>query len=277
MMDNLLSVVLYPTIVFVLAAVIFIVLDTQQQMKCNPGQKWYENKDLKLDILYLVINTFLKKYMMIFVAIIIWSILLPIFDPKSMSIYVQRSMGPLGKFPFYQQVIIYLIVSDFSMYWLHRLFHHQKLWRYHAVHHSEKQVDWTTAYRFHPVNIMLSPVLTDVVMLNLGITPEVMFFLRPFDAAYSFFVHANLSWTLGYIKYIMATPVFHRWHHASNIEAMSKNFAPTFAFWDVLFGTFYMPENKLPEEYGINDANYPQDLIHQLIYPFKRRNRSTIS
>lgn len=277
MISYMLSVAAYPTMVFIIAATIFFILDMQPQIKCNPSQKWFNNPDLLLDILYLVINTILKKYMMVGVAIIIWSLLLPLIDLKTMTIYVQEAKGPLGAFSFYGQVFIYLFLSDLSMYWLHRLFHQQKLWRFHAVHHSEKQVDWTTAYRFHPLNIAFSPVLTDVVMLNLGISPEVLFFLRPFDAAYSFFVHANLNCTLGFAGYIIATPVFHRWHHSSDTEAMSKNFAPTFAIWDVLFGTYYMPHNKLPVEYGVNDEYYPAGLLQQLLYPFRKSNNSIIS
>ena len=47
------------------------------------------------------------------------------------------------------------------------------------------------------------------------------------------------------------------------------NFAPTFPFWDVLFGTFYMPAGKLPENYGIEDPTFPAGFAAQLIYPFR--------
>ena len=46
------------------------------------------------------------------------------------------------------------------------------MWRYHAIHHSAEEVDWTTSYRFHPVNLMLQPALVTVIMLTLGISPE---------------------------------------------------------------------------------------------------------
>lgn len=277
MIDGILTLISFPAAAFCVAAGVFFFLDTAPKIKCNPEHYWINNPDLKIDILYLIINTLLKKYLMLGVAVLIWMILLPISDIKSITSYVKESRGPLGALPFYYQVCIYLILSDFCMYWLHRAFHHHRLWKYHAAHHSEKQVDWTTAYRFHPMNIAFSPVLTDLTMLHLGISPEVMFFLRPFDAAYSFFVHANLNCTLGVLRYVVATPVFHRWHHASKIEARSKNFAPTFAIWDVVFGSFYMPKGAYPTEYGIDDPDYPNGLIQQLIYPFRKQNRSIIS
>jgi sterol desaturase/sphingolipid hydroxylase (fatty acid hydroxylase superfamily) len=83
-------------------------------------------------------------------------------------------------------------------------------------------------------------------------------------------VHANLNWTLGPLKYVIATPVFHRWHHGPPNEGGEKNFAPTFSFWDVMFGTFYMPEGKLPQTYGVDDARFPQGFVGQLVYPFLR-------
>jgi len=70
-----------------------------------------------------------------------------------LSDYLSNGRGPLGALPFWGQVAAYLLLSDFLLYWNHRLFHGDRLWRYHAIHHSAEEVDWTTAYRFHPVNL----------------------------------------------------------------------------------------------------------------------------
>ena len=91
---------------------------------------------------------------------------------------------------------------------------------------------------------------------------------------HSAFVHANLNWTLGPFKYVLATPVFHRWHHTSPAEGGESNFAPTFAIWDLLFGTFYMPEGKLPETFGVDDPTFPTEgYLAQLIHPFKPKEQ----
>jgi sterol desaturase/sphingolipid hydroxylase (fatty acid hydroxylase superfamily) len=65
--------------------------------------------------------------------------------------------------------------------------------------------------------------------------------------------------------------VFHRWHHTMPDEGGNSNFAPTFAFWDVLFGTFYMPPGRLPARYGVDDPQFPAGFLKQLAYPFIRR------
>jgi len=86
--------------------------------------------------------------------------------------------------------------------------------------------------------------------------------------AHSAFVHANLDWTLGPFKYAIAGPVFHRWHHTSAGRGSEKNFAATFPILDVLFGTFYMPAGKLPDNYGIGEREYPTSFPAQLVHPF---------
>jgi sterol desaturase/sphingolipid hydroxylase (fatty acid hydroxylase superfamily) len=103
-----------------------------------------------------------------------------------------------------------------------------------------------------------------------GISPNIMLWVGPFTTFHSAFVHANLNWTLGPFKYVLATPVFHRWHHTSPEEGGNTNFAGTFPIWDILFGTFRMPENALPESYGKDEQAIPSEIVGQLAYPFRQ-------
>jgi sterol desaturase/sphingolipid hydroxylase (fatty acid hydroxylase superfamily) len=167
-------------------------------------------------------------------------------------------------------VIIFVVASDFLLYWIHRGFHRPAMWKYHAIHHSSEELEWISAARFHPVNIFLGTVAVDVALLLAGISPEVMVVVGPFTIAYSAFVHANLNWTFGPFKYVLASPVFHRWHHTAFDKGGDKNFAGTFPVFDWLFGTFYMPEHELPETYGVDDKEFPDGFGAQLLYPFKQ-------
>ena len=88
-----------------------------------------------------------------------------------------------------------MVLADFMMYWLHRMFHRGGFWKYHAIHHSSEDVDWISAARFHPVNLLLGTIGVDVVLLMAGISPNVMLWLGPFNIFHSAFVHANLNWT----------------------------------------------------------------------------------
>jgi sterol desaturase/sphingolipid hydroxylase (fatty acid hydroxylase superfamily) len=64
--------------------------------------------------------------------------------------------------------------------------------------------------------------------------------------------------------------VFHRWHHTAAERGGEKNFASTYPFIDLVFGTFYMPEGKLPDAYGIVDRRFPSGFGAQILYPFKQ-------
>ncbi|HVZ27251.1 MAG TPA: sterol desaturase family protein, partial [Rhizomicrobium sp.] len=107
-------------------------------------------------------------------------------------------------------------------------------------------------------------VVVDVAALLGGLSPEIFIVLGPFNTVYSVFVHANLNWRLGWLKYVLVSPVYHRWHHATAIRDV--NFASTFPLWDLMFGTFYLPDH-LPDAYGIDDQNMPAGLVPQLLYP----------
>ena len=177
---------------------------------------------------------------------------------------------PLAQLPLWLQGLLFVVLADLMLYWLHRLFHGSGFWKYHAIHHSSEELDWISAARFHPVNLFLGTIIVDVVLLMAGISPNVMLWVGPFTTFHSAFVHANLNWTLGPLRYVLATPVFHRWHHTALEEGGNTNFAGTFPVWDILFGTWRMPENALPDDYGVdNQATFPTEIAGQLAYPFR--------
>ena len=126
----------------------------------------------------------------------------------------------------------------------------------------------------HVLNLLLSFILADVVVLLLGFSPEALLILAPFNIVYSSMVHANLNWTFGPLRFVFASPVFHRWHHTAEGTGINKNFAPTFPVLDLLFGTFYMPPGEVPQHFGNGDHEYPEDFWGQFIHPFLKKRPS---
>jgi sterol desaturase/sphingolipid hydroxylase (fatty acid hydroxylase superfamily) len=250
-------------------ALILAALTPFQGLACNPDKPWWRNRGLFTDLCYCFILPFFAPYLRLALLMLAGAFAIWLVNPRDLEDFFMQGHGPIRALPFWAQVVLYLVVSDLLMYWIHRLFHGERMWRYHAIHHSAQDVDWTTAYRFHPVNLWLDAFLVDALMMLVGVPAVALVFFAPFNQAISAFVHANLNWTLGPFKYVFASPVFHRWHHTSPGEGGNMNFAPTFSFWDVLFGTFYMPEGKLPERYGVDDPAFPENFGAQLIYPFR--------
>jgi sterol desaturase/sphingolipid hydroxylase (fatty acid hydroxylase superfamily) len=237
---------------------------------CNPGRPWWRKREIATDVCYWFLIPLAARFVRIGLMVMGAAYIYNIHGADELINFYDDGFGPLAELPLWAQAFTFLAVSDFLTYWIHRGFHGANLWKYHAVHHSSEDLDWISAARFHPVNIFLGTVLVDVGLLLAGISPNVMLWVGPFTTATSALVHANLNWTFGPFKYVLASPVFHRWHHTALDRGGSSNFAGTFPIWDLLFGTFYMPENELPDAYGIDDQSFPESFGAQLLYPFTR-------
>ena len=249
-------------------ALVFTVLN--HFWSCNPGASWWRRRELVTDIVYWFFVPLFGRVFRIGLLVLGAGVVFGIHDAEGLIAFYDNGHGPLAQLPLWAQALLFLVASDFMLYWLHRMFHGGEFWKYHAVHHSAVELDWISAARFHPVNLLLGTIGVDVILLMAGISPNVMLWVGPFITFHSAFVHANLNWTLGPFKYVLASPVFHRWHHTALEQGGNTNFAGSFPIWDVLFGTFRMPEDRVPEGYGKDEASMPSEIVGQLAFPFRR-------
>ncbi len=248
--------------------VVFAALTTWSA--CNPGRPWWRKREIVTDVCYWFLIPLVARFFRIGMLTLGAALIFDIHGTQAIMDFYENGHGPLAALPLWLQAAIFMVASDFLLYWIHRGFHGGTLWKYHAVHHSSEDLDWISAARFHPINLFLGAVGVDVLLLVAGISPNVMIWLGPFITVHSGFVHANLNWTLGPFKTVLAGPVFHRWHHTLPDRGGNMNFAGTFPIWDMLFGTFYMPKNELPDAYGIADKSFPEGFGAQMLYPFTR-------
>lgn len=231
-------------------------------MPCNPGMYWWRDaRAAATDFTYwFIVPLFLRvgRTVMLAVGVVL------LFDGEDPDIL------PVKHLPLWAQCLAVLLIQDCFLYGMHRAFHSRLAWRFHAIHHSPQVLDWTTASRFHPVNHLLEFALADVAVVLLGFSPAAVIALAPLNGLYSSMVHANLNWTFGPLRYVFASPVFHRWHHTTQEAGLNKNFASTFPILDVIFGTFYMPAGRVPEVYGNGTPDFPEGFWGQLVHPFRR-------
>jgi sterol desaturase/sphingolipid hydroxylase (fatty acid hydroxylase superfamily) len=174
----------------------------------------------------------------------------------------------LASQPIALQALEMILTGDFIGYWIHRWFHGSRMWRFHAVHHSSRNLDWLSAGRVHPINEWLSRWVQTSVLVLLGFSPMAVAAYLPFLTFYAIFIHANVSWGFGRLGWLIASPKFHRWHHTSEDEGLDKNFAGLFPWIDILFNTYYMPKGSIPERFGLQNDNVPGSFWRQLLYPF---------
>jgi len=180
--------------------------------------------------------------------------------------------------PFAVQFLAIMFLTDLVQYWVHRAFHRIPwLWKFHAVHHSAKTMDWMAGARMHFLEIFALRSLTVIPMYVLGFTDAAMHSYIFLVYAYSTFVHANLGWRLPLFEKILVSPRFHHWHHGIEPAAVDVNFAVHFPILDRLFGTYYLPKDAWPTGYGISGHPVPPGYFPQFKYPFSQINRSTAS
>lgn len=171
--------------------------------------------------------------------------------------------------PFWLQTIEVIVVSDLGFYLAHRLLHAVPfLWRFHAIHHSIEELDALAAHRVHPLDQLFVKAASLLPIYALG------FAVGPFIVAgviyhwQALLIHSNIKIGFGPLKWVVASPLFHHWHHANERQAFDKNFAGQLSIIDALFGTMYMPE-AMPSKYG-TDEPVPDAYLGQLAYPFSR-------
>ena len=182
----------------------------------------------------------------------------------------------VGSLPFLVQFFAIMFFTDLVQYWVHRAFHRVPwLWRFHAVHHSARSMDWMAGARMHFLEILSLRAATAIPMFVLGFSAAAMNSYIFLVYLYSTFVHANLNWRLPVIENFLVTPRFHHWHHGIETEAIDVNFAIHFPLLDRLFGTYYFPKEQWPSGYGVGGHPVPLGYWAQFKYPFARGKNST--
>jgi len=254
---------------FVVLAAIFLSIE-----KLSPGQRGqpFFRRGFGLDVLYWfftpIITGLVSRVAVLLTAMPL--VLVLGLSWETLRIHGYRGFGPLARQALWLQGIEIFVLGDLIGYWMHRLFHGRSLWPFHAVHHSSTEVDWLSSVRLHPVNEAVTRTVEVIPLFLAGFNPTTLAAYIPLITLYALFLHANVNWSFGPLRYVIASPVFHRWHHSKEPEAIDKNFAGFIAFWDVLFGTFYIPRNASPTNFGVTDP-IPESLFGQLVHPFRRR------
>lgn len=214
------------------------------------------------DLFYYLVSSLLVQVLTFFTFIPAKSILLlmPLTELRAWT----------GTLPFVVQFVAIMFLTDLVQYWVHRAFHRVPwLWKFHAVHHSARSMDWMAGARMHFLEILALRSSTVIPMFVLGFSPAAVNAYIFVVYLYSTFVHANLNWRFPLVEKLLVTPRFHHWHHGIEDEAVDVNFAIHFPLLDRLFGTYHLPKDKWPSGYGVQGHPVPLGYIAQFKYPFR--------
>ena len=257
-----------------LVGLVFYVIERVMGARRRPG---FFRPGMLTDTAYFFTVAFFKQASrVLFIAPFIVLVIAGVTTGPELKAQQYHGFGPVAAQPVWLQAIEIYLLADFLGYWIHRLFHTGAWWPFHAVHHSSEDLDWLSSVRVHPVNEAVDKIAPAVPILFLGFDPTVTAGVTGFLTFYAIFLHADVDWDFGPLRSVIATPVFHRWHHSKDPAAIDKNFAGLLPLWDILFGTYYMPKERMPQNFGATEP-VPTGYFGQLWHPFsgwfKRKGR----
>ncbi|HXB93598.1 MAG TPA: sterol desaturase family protein [Puia sp.] len=251
------TIVYYTTGLLVLSVFIFIWLERKYPYK--PGMPVFR-EGFWVDLIWY---TFIQSY---FLKIFIFDyIIMPLDHGWHLS-----SRHLVGGWPVALQVVFFLVIHDFYIYWFHRAQHHSKLlWRTHEAHHSNKEVDWLAGTRSHSLEILINQTVEFAPIVLLGANPVVVPIKALIDAVWGMYIHSNIDVRSGKLQYVINGPEMHQWHHSDDRAVFYSNYSTKFALWDWLFGTAYLPGREKPTRYGL-PYDYPKDYFLQHWFALRR-------
>ncbi len=242
-------------IALVVLAIIFIHLE--RLFALRPRQilrrRW------RTDVVQYLINGAALKAGVV-VAVVVVGTALRAFVPVSFRTEIAES-------PSWAQIIAALVITTVGGYAGHRAAHEVPLlWRFHRVHHSIRELDWLAANHLHPLDQIFVRSAAVLPLYALGFGRLSLGAFVVLTTVQAIFVHANVRLTFGPLRWLIATPQFHHWHHAHEPAAYNSNYAGEFPAVDALFGTLYLPAQRWPAQYGI-DEHEPVGYLRPLVWP----------
>jgi len=214
------------------------------------------------DVVHFLLNRFLidgGSFLVIAVLAVFWRwIISPEFQAR------------VAAQAFLLQFLEAVLIVDLLGYFYHRWSHKSPLlWKFHAVHHSSEKMDWLASARVHPLDQISQRAVTFVPLYALGFTKETFGAYLILAIFVAVFNHSNVRLKFKFLRWLIVTPEYHHWHHSNDPEARDKNFSGQLPLLDLLFGTFYLPKNKMPQTYGI-DEPMPKGYAAQMMFPFRK-------
>lgn len=224
----------------------------------RPKRDWRQSRltRWRINLSIIALNTLIARFSVgaIAVTVAIWA--------------QQQQFGLLQwlQLPWLASALVGFLLLDLAIWCQHLITHKwSMLWRLHRVHHSDLDLDVTTALRFHPVEIVLSLLYKAVIVLLLGVDPWVVILFEAILNASAIFSHANIKLSKGLdkiLRWVICTPDMHRIHHSVHPQETDSNYGFFLSIWDRLFGTYRQtPEDgHLTMTLGLNQLQDPQQL-----------------
>lgn len=190
----------------------------------------------------------------------------------------------LPQMPLWLYVVVGVMLLDLiGAYTAHLVEHKVKpLWMVHLVHHSDHNVDTTTANRHHPLESVIRYLFTLLGVFIVGAPVGIIMLYQSLSVVLSQFNHANIKLPVkvdAAISWFIISPDMHKVHHHYKLPYTDSNYGNIFSIWDRMFGT-YMELDRDKITYGVDtfpDEKENASIKGLLKQPFHKYRKPTIS
>ncbi len=203
---------------------------------------------------------------------------------KSTEIVNEFQFGVIHFFqlPLFVEVIISLLILDLVGAYLVHFVEHKVpwMWKFHVIHHSDKNVDVTTGLRHHPGETVFRILFTILGVYVSGASIGIVMLYQSLSVLFAHITHANISLPQNLdriISYLFVTPNMHKVHHHYKQPLTDSNYGNIFSIWDRIFGTYTFVNDSKSLVYGIdthiNDSKI-DSFTNLLLIPFKKLKKT---
>lgn len=245
--------------IFLLMAALEIAIPRKERV-LPKGMRWFTNISL------VIVNTLALRLVM------------PILAVGMADYAAARGWGLLAfvDFPMWMEIIIAFVILDMLIYVQHVAFHKVPiLWRFHKVHHADRDLDVTSGARFHPIEAVLSMAYKLLCVALVGPAAIAVFLFEVILNASSMFHHANIRIPENIDKLVrwgIVTPDMHRVHHSVRVSETNSNYSFFLTLWDRLFRTYVAEPKDGHREMTLGLDEYqteqPANLGWAMVVPF---------
>lgn len=183
-------------------------------------------------------------------------------------VHISLDMAWMGPLSHLLAALIAIAIGDFFQYWFHRA-QHTWLWRYHAVHHSIRELNAVNSYAhvtestFQNIFVVIP---ASMIIVNSG---ELLPYFAIVMLLHPIFIHSPVKIHFGFLRCLFVDNRIHRIHHSIEPQHFNKNFGVFTTIWDRLFGTAYFPRSDEWPATGILEAEEPRTVREWLTLPWR--------
>jgi len=204
----------------------------------------------------------------------------PLLQPVAAWIVSERvGLLQLVRWPRPVEMLIGIVLLDYTLWWWHWASHRVPvLWRFHLVHHVDRDLDASTALRFHFGELALSIPIRAAQMILIGVDPRTLWLWQTILFASILFHHANVRLPFRVERLlgkVIVTPRMHGIHHSDRLDETNTNWSSLLSWWDYLHGTMRLDVPQAEITIGVPAYSAPSDVTigRILLMPFKRQRR----